>query len=38
MSDGLCILCLVPACTLHEVDTGIDTGVILKKKFVPLCI
>ena len=25
-----------PACTLHEVDSGIDTGVILKKEFVPL--
>ena len=27
-----------PACTLHEVDSGIDTGVILKKEFVPLSI
>jgi hypothetical protein len=25
-----------PACTLHEVDSGIDTGVILHKEFIPL--
>ncbi len=25
-----------PVCTLHEVDSGIDTGVILRKEFVPL--
>ncbi len=27
-----------PVCTLHEVDSGIDTGVILKKESVPLFI
>lgn len=25
-----------PVCTLHKVDTGIDTGFILQKKIVPL--
>jgi folate-dependent phosphoribosylglycinamide formyltransferase PurN len=25
-----------PACTLHEVDSGIDTGIILHKEFIPL--
>lgn len=25
-----------PGCTLHKVDSGIDTGVILEKKLIPL--